>query len=188
MSGVFQPAPTYADVVLVDEQTGKPRFNPIWLDWFLNLVGILDALGGTAAGDHNSLGSIQGGSASERYHISSAQSTAVAALASMSTQAAGAIAVTGGTMDAVAITTGSMNNTPIGGTTRAAVSGTTVSATTALQPGTDAGAAQTACTLRAGTGAPNNANGNNGDYYFRSDGGAGTHIYFKTAGAWAGIV
>ena len=34
----FQPPPTYAEVVLVDP-TGKrpPRFNPIWLKWFLDL-------------------------------------------------------------------------------------------------------------------------------------------------------
>jgi hypothetical protein len=57
-----------------------------------------------------------------------------------------------------------------------------------LRPATDAGASQTACTLYAGTGVPSNANGANGDYYFRSDGGVGTHIYFKSGGAWAGIV
>lgn len=55
-------------------------------------------------------------------------------------------------------------------------------------PGTDAGAFQATAGLYAGTGVPNNANGNNGDYYFRADGGIGTHIYFKAAGAWAGII
>lgn len=55
-------------------------------------------------------------------------------------------------------------------------------------PGTDAGAFQVACGLFAGTGAPSNANGANGDFYFRSDGGAGTRLYFKTGGAWTGIV
>lgn len=54
--------------------------------------------------------------------------------------------------------------------------------------GTDAKAIQTACELFAGTGAPNNANGQNGDVYFRSDGGAGTTIYQKRAGSWTGIV
>lgn len=47
---------------------------------------------------------------------------------------------------------------------------------------------QTASAMLAGTGAPNNANGNNGDYYFRGDGGVATHIYFKSAGTWAGII
>lgn len=42
--------------------------------------------------------------------------------------------------------------------------------------------------LRSGSGAPDNADGSNGDYYFRFDGGVGTHIYFKSAGSWAGIV
>jgi hypothetical protein len=48
--------------------------------------------------------------------------------------------------------------------------------------------AQTAIAFFAGTGAPNNANGNNGDIYSRSDGGALTTIYQKRAGAWVGIV
>lgn len=57
-----------------------------------------------------------------------------------------------------------------------------------FHPGTDAGAIQTACGIYAGTGAPNNANGVNGDFYFRSDGGTGTSIYMKRAGSWVGIV
>jgi hypothetical protein len=57
-----------------------------------------------------------------------------------------------------------------------------------LQPSTDALAAQTAAALFAGSGAPNNANGQNGDYYFRSDGSSSTtHIYFRTGGSWTGI-
>ena len=55
-------------------------------------------------------------------------------------------------------------------------------------PGTDGAARQTTAGIYAGTGVPNNANGNNGDYYFRADGGVGTHLYFKAAGAWAGII
>ena len=42
--------------------------------------------------------------------------------------------------------------------------------------------------LRRGAGAPSNSDGSNGDYYFRSDGGVATHIYFKSAGSWAGII
>lgn len=60
--------------------------------------------------------------------------------------------------------------------------------TGAFYPPTDAGAIQAASAMRAGTGAPNNANGANGDYYFRSDGGAGTYIYFRAAGAWGAIL
>lgn len=42
----------------------------------------------------------------------------------------------------------------------------------------------------AGTGVPNNANGVNGDYYFRGDtpGVANQRVYIKSAGAWVGIV
>lgn len=54
-------------------------------------------------------------------------------------------------------------------------------------PGTPLGADQSACGLYAGSGAPP-AGGNNGDIYFRGDGGAGTTIYQKRAGVWVGIV
>lgn len=57
-----------------------------------------------------------------------------------------------------------------------------------LHPSTDAGAAQTAAGILAGTGAPNDANGADGDFYFRSDGGALTSIYQRRAGAWVGII
>lgn len=55
-------------------------------------------------------------------------------------------------------------------------------------PGTDAAASQSACGLYAGTGAPNNANGANGDVYFRADGGALTFIYQRRAGVWTALV
>ena len=34
----FQPPPTYADVILVDEKTNRATFNPVWLKWFIDLV------------------------------------------------------------------------------------------------------------------------------------------------------
>lgn len=58
----------------------------------------------------------------------------------------------------------------------------------AFYPPTDAGALQTASAMRAGTGAPSNSNGADGDYYFRSDGGVATHIYFRSGGTWSGII
>jgi hypothetical protein len=67
------------------------------------------------------------------------------------------------------------------------VAGLTVS-TTQLYPATPAGALQTAAGIWGGTGAPNNANGNNGDFYFRSDGGALTTIYQRRTGTWTGII
>src|SRR5215469_86199 len=42
--------------------------------------------------------------------------------------------------------------------------------------------------LANGTGVPANSIGNNGDYYFRLDGAASAHIYFKSAGAWTALV
>ena len=42
--------------------------------------------------------------------------------------------------------------------------------------------------LYRGSGVPNNSLGSNGDYYFRTNGGVGTHIYFKTGGSWTAIV
>ena len=42
--------------------------------------------------------------------------------------------------------------------------------------------------LSLGTGAPDAGNGKDGDFYFRSDGGAMTTIYQKRVGAWVGIV
>lgn len=49
----FQPPPTYAEVVLVDEQTKRATFNPIWLKWFIDLVG---NLGPSGAGSVSSVG------------------------------------------------------------------------------------------------------------------------------------
>lgn len=70
----FQTAPTWAEVVLVDEKTGKFAFNPIWLDWFVFLTQLINqAGGGSGAFLHNSLSSIQGGSTTERFHLTSAQ-------------------------------------------------------------------------------------------------------------------
>lgn len=54
--------------------------------------------------------------------------------------------------------------------------------------GAYAGATATGGTIAYGTGAPNNANGTNGDLYVRVDGGALTTIYQRRAGAWVGIV
>jgi hypothetical protein len=41
--------------------------------------------------------------------------------------------------------------------------------------------------LLGGTGVPAGGLGANGNFYFRDDGGVGTHIYFKVAGAWTAI-
>ena len=58
----------------------------------------------------------------------------------------------------------------------------------ATYPAKDGHSYQSACGIYAGSGAPNNANGADGDIYFRSDGGAMTTMYQRRAGAWVGIV
>ena len=57
-------------------------------------------------------------------------------------------------------------------------------------PANDAAAAQVIAGLFAGSGAPSNANGNNGDYYFRGDTPATAlqRLYIKSAGTWIGII
>ena len=64
----------------------------------------------------------------------------------------------------------------------------TVTTAAKIFPGKDDGSVQTTAGIYAGTGAPNNANGNDGDFYFRADGGALTTVYHKRAGAWVGVV
>ena len=45
MATTFQPPPTYALPVVVDEMTGKSVFNPIWLKWFIDLSSGLSSQG-----------------------------------------------------------------------------------------------------------------------------------------------
>jgi len=45
VSTTFQPPPTYALPVIVDEASGKAVFNPIWLRWFIDLSRGLTAAG-----------------------------------------------------------------------------------------------------------------------------------------------
>lgn len=77
----FTPAPTYADPVVVDEATGKSKFNPIWLKWFLDTVQIFNTIGLGVGGtiNHDNLAGLQGGQANEFYHLTLAQQTAIAA-------------------------------------------------------------------------------------------------------------
>lgn len=82
----FQPPPTYALPVLVDEKTGQSQFNPIWLNWFIDLVGVVNASGGGAGVvQHNSTGGLQGGTANQFYHLTAVQQALVAAGFSSST-------------------------------------------------------------------------------------------------------
>jgi len=70
MAGQFPAPPTYAEVVLVDEQTKKFQFNPIWLRFFLDIVAVLNGSGGSGGtSQHNNLIGLQGGSANQYYHL-----------------------------------------------------------------------------------------------------------------------
>lgn len=62
------------------------------------------------------------------------------------------------------------------------------SVASAFFPAYPDGAEQFDCPIYAGIGAPNNADGLDGGFYFRGDGGVGTHIYFKSGGTWAGLI
>jgi len=59
-----------------------------------------------------------------------------------------------------------------------------------IYPATDAGANQVVAGIFAGNGVPNNANGANGDFYFRGDGtqAGNTVVYHKQAGAWVALI
>lgn len=75
----FPAPPTFAEPVITDERTGKGNFNPIWLNWFLQVVKLLeDASSGTII-EHNNLLLIQGGTPGEYYHLTAAQHTTLAA-------------------------------------------------------------------------------------------------------------
>ena len=75
MATAFQPPPTYAEVVIFDPDGTKPKFNPIWLKWFLDVAAVLTSSGsgGGGAVDHESLTGLLGGAASDHYHLTQAQ-------------------------------------------------------------------------------------------------------------------
>jgi len=69
----FQPPPTWALPVLVNEQTKIAQFNPIWLKWFVDLAQVLTSIGGSSGTvDHNTTVGKQGGGSSEFYHVTQA--------------------------------------------------------------------------------------------------------------------
>lgn len=74
---------------------------------------------------------------------------------------------------------------------RMAAASVALSITAQLYPGSGvtAYAAQTAAGILGGSGVPNNAVGNNGDFYIRSDGtvAGNTVMYHKEAGAWVAL-
>lgn len=120
------PPPTYADVVLTDERTKKSVFNPIWLNWFLEIAQTLSQSGGGGGGgiQHNSLAGLQGGAAAERYHTTAAQNAIINSLPS--TFVSGFNTRTGGvTLESVDVTSA------LGFTPEPAFTGMNVTITTA---------------------------------------------------------
>jgi len=81
---------------------------------------------------------------------------------------------------------GSLIDLQTGGSTSTRV--TQLNAYGKIYPGADEGSIQTSAGLLAGPGAPDNANGSDGDIFIRSDGGALTTIYQRRSGSWVGIV
>jgi len=78
MATAFQPPPTYALPILVDEKTGRAQFSPIWLKWFVDMAQVLSSFGGgSGSADHNLLGNLQGGASSQYYHLNLADFTQV---------------------------------------------------------------------------------------------------------------
>ncbi len=77
MATSFEPAPTYADPVIVDELTGKSKFNPIWLKWFLNVAQVFNSVGGTGI-NHELLVGLLGGADNGHFHITSTTATDLA--------------------------------------------------------------------------------------------------------------
>ena len=68
----FQPPPTHADPVVVDEVTGKSRFNPIWLKWFLDAAKFFSASGGASV-NHEAIAGLLGGVPGGHYHVTQTQ-------------------------------------------------------------------------------------------------------------------
>jgi hypothetical protein len=71
------PPPTYAQLV-IPGPSGKledATFNPIWLSWFIELVGVVTQTTGGGGINHNLLTGIQGGAVNQFFHLSLAAYT-----------------------------------------------------------------------------------------------------------------
>lgn len=134
MTTQFQPPPTYADPVVVDEATRKGQFNPIWLKWFLDLAQFINANGGGSAIQHNSLGGLQGGTANQYYHLNQ---TTYAILNNIGTPTAGSVAYGTGSTVAFSLVGSSGQVLTSGGTgspTWSTPASGTITAVTATAP------------------------------------------------------
>lgn len=71
----FPVPPTYAEPTIVEPNSGRAQFNPIWLKWFLDVAQFLSDTT-TALNrqiDHNALGNLEGGAPGQYYHLTVAQ-------------------------------------------------------------------------------------------------------------------
>jgi hypothetical protein len=127
MASVFQPPPTYALPVVVDEITGRSVFNPIWLRWFIDLSKNFTA---TATGSHESLSGLLGGGANNHYHLTSSQ-TVIATQAASGIQSGYLLAADWTTFNGKLSAISWDVPGTIGSTTPNTIKGTTVQASTA---------------------------------------------------------
>lgn len=132
----INPAPTYADPVIVDETTNKASFNPIWLKWFLDLAAVISGAGGAGGSiDHTLLGSLNSASYT---HLSATNATDLTDAGETTLHyhtVAPTFAVGGGTRRGTFdVTDGTANTTPAAGPVNQAVITGPNHATTGFQP------------------------------------------------------
>lgn len=223
-SSTFQPAPTYADVILVDKNDPRSAtFNPIWLKWFLDIVQVIDASGGgSGAVQHNDTGNIQGGEANQYYHLTATEHTNLQSLSNVS---AALVTLAGEEIQLTALAGDSTELTTLAGiestlstlaaeepaltalagdqtelSSLAAVSSelvtlageesdisALVAGTVGLAPSKLDGTAQ-ANRIYMQSGVPDNGDGLNGDFCYRSDGTLGTLLYHKESNTWVAVL
>lgn len=78
MSAQFLIPPTYAPPFIRKpdaKDDTETVINPVWLNWFLTVSQVI----APTSFDHQNLSSLQGGSTSERYHLTQAQHNGVTA-------------------------------------------------------------------------------------------------------------
>lgn len=70
MASNYPTPPTYIEPIGQDPKTGKPYFEPVWLQWFLNIAQLLGSVGGAGGTiNHESLANLLGGAASNHWHL-----------------------------------------------------------------------------------------------------------------------
>jgi len=94
-----QPVPSWALPFIGNDGELRKlglKFNPVWLNWFLTLIA--DITGGSLI-QHDSLSGLQGGSSTERYHLTAAEATKVVNFDESAQDAVGGILADTATID-----------------------------------------------------------------------------------------